>query len=75
MTSEIEIPNKELFRLDEVAAILNMKSTRTVYEWIRRGKIRYIRTPGGQRRIPRKELERIAVALREADGKEEECTL
>ena len=65
MASEIEIPNKELFRLDEVAAILNMKSTRTVYEWIRRGKIRYVRTPGGQKRITRHEILRIAVELQE----------
>ena len=67
MTSSvaIDLPKKELFRLDEVATILGIKSLKTIDNWIRRGKIRYIKTPGGQRRIPRKELERIAVELQE----------
>jgi excisionase family DNA binding protein len=61
----IKLPDKQLFRPDEVANILGIKSLKTIDNWIRRGKIRYIRTPGGQRRIPRKELERIAVELQE----------
>lgn len=62
----VRLPDKELFRLDEVADILRLKSVTTVYRWIQEGKIRYVLTPGGQqKRITRSEVERITREMQE----------
>ncbi len=64
MTSAaIDLPKKELFRVDEVARILGLKSSRTIYGWIKRGRISHIILPGGHKRIARHEIERIVVEL------------
>jgi excisionase family DNA binding protein len=55
----IQLPEKQLFRPDEVADLMRIKSVETVHGWIRAGKIKYVLTPGGQKRIPRAEVERI----------------
>lgn len=55
----VRLPDKELFRPDEIRDLLQLKRVETVYGWIRTGKIKYVRTPGGQKRIPRAEVERI----------------
>lgn len=51
----------ELYTVEEVAARFRVKS-RTVYRWLKSGRMEGIRTPGGQHRIPgeevRKEFER-----------------
>jgi len=55
----IQLPDKQLFRPDEVAELMRLKTAETVLGWIRSGKIKYVLTPGGQKRIPRAEVERI----------------
>lgn len=60
----VRLPNKELFRPDEVAKLFGFKTVRTVQNWIRSGKIRYIVTPGGHRRIPKSEIEKITQEMR-----------
>ena len=61
----IQLPDKQLFRPDEVADLLRIKSVETVHGWIRAGKIKYVLTPGGQKRIPRAEVERITREMQE----------
>ena len=61
----IQLPDKQLFRPDEVAELMRIKSVETVHGWIRAGKIKYILTPGGQKRISRAEVERITRETRE----------
>ncbi|OHB72101.1 MAG: hypothetical protein A2W23_08685 [Planctomycetes bacterium RBG_16_43_13] len=56
--NEAGIPNKLLFRPDEVAKIIGV-TRQTVYNWIQEGKIQVCRTPGGQYRVLRGEVERI----------------
>ena len=41
----------ELFTVEEVAARFRVRP-RTVYRWLRAGRMESIRTPGGQYRIP-----------------------
>jgi excisionase family DNA binding protein len=61
----IQLPDKQLFRPDEVAELMRIKSVETVHGWIRAGKIKYVLTPGGQKRIPRAEFERITREMHE----------
>jgi len=56
----IRLPDKEVFRADEVMMLFGFKSVKTVYRWIRTGRLKYIVTPGGRKRISRSEIERIA---------------
>jgi molybdopterin-binding protein len=48
----------ELLKLDEAARLLRV-SYPTLKQWIYRGKIRSVRTPGGHHRIPGGEVERL----------------
>ncbi len=48
----------ELLKLDEAAKALRV-SYPTLKQWIYRGKIRSVRTPGGHHRIPRGEIDRL----------------
>jgi len=57
------LPEKQLFRAGEVADLMQLKRVETVYGWIRTGKLKYVLTPGGQKRIPRAEVERITQEL------------
>ncbi len=43
----------------EVAALFDV-SPHTIYRWTREGRLPYILTPGGRRRYPREDIERIA---------------
>jgi excisionase family DNA binding protein len=61
----IQLPDKQLFRPDEIAELMRIKSVETVHVWIRAGKIKYVLTPGGQKRIPRAEVERITREMQE----------
>jgi len=45
-------------KVSEVAKILNV-SRHTVLNWIRKGKMKAIRLPGGRYRIPESEVRRI----------------
>ena len=56
--NEAGIPNKLLFRPDEVARIICV-TRQTVYNWIQEGKIQVIKLPGGQYRVLRGEVERV----------------
>jgi predicted site-specific integrase-resolvase len=56
----IRLPDKEFFRADEVMMLFGFKTVKTVYRWIRTGRIKYIVTPGGRKRITRSEILRIA---------------
>ena len=46
------LPNKELLRVDEVAAYLSV-TERTIRLWAEHGKIKAVRTPTGMLRITR----------------------
>ena len=48
----------ELLKLRDAAEMLNISSP-TLKQWIYRGKLRSIKTPGGHHRIPRSEIDRI----------------
>lgn len=61
----VRLPDKELFRPDEVKDLLQLKRVETVYGWIRMGKIKYVLTPGNQKRIPRAEVERMTREIQE----------
>ena len=52
----MELPNKELYRVDEIARYYNV-TNRTVYLWIEHKKLKTELTPGGQWRITRKSLD------------------
>ena len=49
---------KEVYSTVEAARILKV-SVPTVWGWCKKGKIKAGKTPGGQFRIPRAELERV----------------
>jgi excisionase family DNA binding protein len=56
---DIKIPNKELFRIDEVAALMDWHPN-TVYRYIDQGLLHEIPLPKGKhRRIPRAEVIRL----------------
>ena len=48
----------ELFKLHDAAARIGV-SYPTIKQWIYKGKVRSVRTPGGHHRIPRSEIERL----------------
>lgn len=52
-----EIPDKQWFRPDEVAELINIP-LRNVYFWIQRDRIEHVRF-GGRIRISHQEVERI----------------
>lgn len=55
-----QLPDKEIFRADEVMMRFGFKTVKTVCRWIRTGRLKYIVTPGGRKRITCSEIERIA---------------
>ena len=61
----VRLPDKELFRAGGLVALLRVKRVETIYGWIRDGKLKYVLTPGGQKRIPRAEVERITREMQE----------
>lgn len=52
----------ELYKAGEVAAILRL-NTKTLYGWIKKGKVNIIRTPSGGIRVPRLEVMRLVATL------------
>lgn len=64
MTPTLQAPGGGSARLlsrKEVAALFDV-SPHTVYRWAREGRLPYLLTPGGRRRYPREEVERLAAA-------------
>ena len=57
------LPDKEFFRADEVMMLFGFKTVKTVYRWFQTGRLKYIVTPGGRKRISRAEILRIAQEL------------
>src|SRR5882672_8928215 len=55
----------ELYKLQDAAELLNV-SYPTIKQWIYKGKIRSVKTPGGHHRIPRSEVERLSGARQRA---------
>lgn len=51
-------PEKRYLSRREVARLLEV-SPHTVYRWTREGRIPYVLTPGGRRRYPREEVEKL----------------
>ena len=49
---------EKLYRLGEAAKILGV-SVSTLRRWDMEGRIRLVRTPGGQRRVPESEIKRL----------------
>jgi excisionase family DNA binding protein len=63
----VEVPTTiggQLLRTADVAALFQV-SERTVSDWARRGRIPSVRTPGGHRRYPAAEIQRL---LADAEG-------
>ncbi len=52
-------PHHRFLSRVEVAALFDV-SPHTIYRWTREGRLPYVLTPGGRRRYPREEIERIA---------------
>jgi excisionase family DNA binding protein len=50
--------SSDLLRTEQVAKLLNV-APGTVRNWVRLGRIRSVRLPGGQYRIPREEVEKL----------------
>ncbi|HEY3382865.1 MAG TPA: helix-turn-helix transcriptional regulator [Vicinamibacterales bacterium] len=65
MTRRKEQP--ALFRLSEAARLLSTSGS-TLKQWIQRGRIRSVKTPGGHHRIPRSEVERLS-GVRTSQGR------
>ena len=62
MTKSIRAPMKgesALYRLPEAARLLSI-SRPTLKQWIVRGRVGSVRTPGGHHRIPQSEIERLS---------------
>jgi len=53
-----DLPNKELFRPDEVAKFYSVARS-TVYVWIETGKLEAVKVGGKLLRIPREALENL----------------
>src|SRR5262245_52502007 len=64
----------EIFKLHEAAARIGV-SYPTIKQWIYKGKVRSVRTPGGHHRIPRSEIERLTGARLSAEPARESLGL
>ncbi|OFX13652.1 MAG: hypothetical protein A2V59_07655 [Armatimonadetes bacterium RBG_19FT_COMBO_69_19] len=56
----MDTDKRYLSRLD-VATLFDV-SPHTVYRWTREGRLPYVLTPGGRRRYPREEIQRLAAS-------------
>ncbi len=48
----------ELYKAREVAALLRL-NTKTLYGWVKKGRVSVIRTPSGGIRVPKAEVARL----------------
>lgn len=53
------VSGKRFLSRREVALLFDV-SAHTIYRWTREGRLPYIMTPGGRRRYPKEEIERLA---------------
>jgi len=60
---DVHMKGKKFYGTVEVARILGVAPL-TVWRWCKEGKIKAGKTPGGQFRIPREEVERLLKQLR-----------
>lgn len=60
----------ELYKASEVAALLRLNTKKTLYDWIKRGRVGVIRTPSGGIRIRREEVQRLLAGLPDVAGGE-----
>lgn len=58
----------ELLRLPQAARALQV-STPTLKQWIYRGRIHSVKTPGGHHRIPRAEIDRVLFGKQRGSGR------
>ena len=56
----MQTDKRYLSRLD-VATLFEV-SPHTVYRWTREGRLPYVLTPGGRRRYPREDIQRLAAS-------------
>lgn len=54
-------PEKRFLSRLEGATLFDV-SPHTIYRWTREGRLPYVLTPGGRRRYPREEIDRLAAA-------------
>lgn len=54
-------PGKRYLSRRDVAQMFDV-SAHTVYRWTREGRLPYVMTPGGRRRYPREEIDKLAAA-------------
>ena len=59
----------EFYKAREVAAFLRL-NTKTLYGWVKRGKVNVIRTPSGGIRVPRLEVLRLVAVYGKVAGDE-----
>lgn len=63
-TGDAASARDRFLRTGEVAVLFQV-SPRAVTEWARRGRIRFVRTPGGHRRYPAAEVRRLLLEAQE----------
>lgn len=61
---------EETYRIGEAARTLGVR-VETVRRWERAGRIRTVRTPGGQRRVPAEEIARLLASRGEGERRED----
>lgn len=59
----------ELYKAREVAALLRL-NTKTLYGWVKKGKVNVIRTPSGGIRVPKLEVLRLVALYGDVAGAE-----
>ncbi len=58
MAAKISIPQKNFLKTSEVAKLFNVNHS-TVFFWVKRGKLKPVKTPGGNFRFNRDQIERL----------------
>ncbi len=58
MTATISIPKKNFLKTSEVAKLFNVNHS-TVFFWVKKGKLKPVKTPGGNFRFDRQQIERL----------------
>lgn len=58
MAATISIPQKNFLKTSEVAKLFNVNHS-TVFFWVKKGKLKPVKTPGGNFRFGRQQIERL----------------
>lgn len=59
----------ELYKAKEVAALLRL-NTKTLYGWVKKGRVNVVRTPSGGIRVPKTEVLRLVALYGDVAGEE-----